>query len=155
MQSYHTQLPWQRNVMFIALVWSCSRWRWEIILKIFCIIFHNQGSSIYWFTKSFTNDVPLAPTPTEHEKIALLMMVALSCLQASPQRIPTMQEAYQKLIHYHFISLLVHYQEISVKLHWWGAGCIFMVVGLLPWCIIINTVSGMVFRCYLYYWKAA
>ncbi|XP_062200446.1 MDIS1-interacting receptor like kinase 2-like [Phragmites australis] len=42
---------------------------------------------------------PAAPTTTEAKDIALLMKVAFSCLQASPQARPTMQEAYQALIH--------------------------------------------------------
>lgn len=37
------------------------------------------------------------PTTTEEEDIALLMKVAFSCLRASPQARPTMQEVYQAL----------------------------------------------------------
>ncbi|XP_062201298.1 MDIS1-interacting receptor like kinase 2-like [Phragmites australis] len=43
---------------------------------------------------------PAAPTTTEAKDIALLMKVAFSCLQASPLARPTMQEAYQALIHH-------------------------------------------------------
>lgn len=37
------------------------------------------------------------PTITEEEDIVLLMKTAFSCLQASPQARPTMQEVYQAL----------------------------------------------------------
>ena len=41
---------------------------------------------------------PSSPTVVEKEEIALLVEVAFSCLQTSPQSRPPMKDVYQKLI---------------------------------------------------------
>jgi serine/threonine protein kinase len=46
---------------------------------------------------------PLSPTLLERKEIALLVEVALACLQPSPQSRPEMQEVYQKLTHHHVV----------------------------------------------------
>ncbi|KAI5016040.1 hypothetical protein ZWY2020_005772 [Hordeum vulgare] len=42
---------------------------------------------------------PTRPTTTEENSLALLIKLAFSCLESSPQARPTMREAYQTLIH--------------------------------------------------------
>ncbi|TKW31162.1 hypothetical protein SEVIR_2G086700v4 [Setaria viridis] len=49
----------------------------------------------------FLDQRPSTPAMVENEEIALLIEVALSCLQTSPQSRPTMKSVYQKLIHDH------------------------------------------------------
>ncbi len=56
--------------------------------------------------KEILDSRPLAPTTTEEENIVSLIKVVFSCLKASPQARPTMQEVYQTLIDYQTSSFL-------------------------------------------------
>jgi serine/threonine protein kinase len=56
------------------------------------------------------------PTTTEEEDIVLLVKVAISCLRASPQARPTMQEVYQALTH-RKTSRLVPRDFSTITLH--------------------------------------
>ncbi|KAI5016031.1 hypothetical protein ZWY2020_005763 [Hordeum vulgare] len=48
--------------------------------------------------KDILDQRPTTPITTEESSLALLIKLALSCLESSPQARPTMQEAYQTLI---------------------------------------------------------
>ncbi|KAE8779671.1 putative LRR receptor-like serine/threonine-protein kinase [Hordeum vulgare] len=48
--------------------------------------------------KDILDQRPTTPTTTENKRLALLIKLAFSCLESSPQARPTMQEAYQTLI---------------------------------------------------------
>jgi len=63
---------------------------------------------------------PLAPTVTEAETIIHLIKVACSCLQPSPQARPTMQEAYQALIHHQSSSSSPRYFNALTFNEFWG-----------------------------------
>ncbi|CAN6213537.1 unnamed protein product [Urochloa humidicola] len=56
----------------------------------------------------FLDQRPSSPTVVENEEIALLVEVALSCMQTSPQSRPAMKSVYQKLIHDHPSNSLVN-----------------------------------------------
>ncbi|XP_062200449.1 MDIS1-interacting receptor like kinase 2-like isoform X2 [Phragmites australis] len=60
---------------------------------------HASSREHYMELKKILDQRPAVPTTTEAKDVVLLMKVAFSCLQASPQARPTMQEAYQALIH--------------------------------------------------------
>ncbi|KAL6839092.1 hypothetical protein ACP4OV_031146 [Aristida adscensionis] len=47
---------------------------------------------------------PSSPNTVEKKELALLVEVAFSCLQGSPQSRPDMRDIYQKLTHYHHSS---------------------------------------------------
>ena len=48
--------------------------------------------------KDILDQRPRTPTATEENSLALLVNLAFSCLESSPQARPTMREAYQTLI---------------------------------------------------------
>ena len=48
--------------------------------------------------KDILDQRPTTPITTEENNLALLIKLALSCLESSPQARPTMQEVYQTLI---------------------------------------------------------
>ena len=48
--------------------------------------------------KDIRDQRPTIPTTIEEKSLALLIKLAFSCLEASPQARPTMREAYQTLI---------------------------------------------------------
>ncbi|XP_073362686.1 MDIS1-interacting receptor like kinase 2-like [Aegilops tauschii subsp. strangulata] len=48
--------------------------------------------------KDILDNRPTTPTATEENSLALLIKLAFSCLESSPQARPTMREAYQTLI---------------------------------------------------------
>ncbi|XP_048560817.1 MDIS1-interacting receptor like kinase 2-like isoform X2 [Triticum urartu] len=48
--------------------------------------------------KDILDQRPTTPTRTEEDSLALLVSLAFSCLESSPQARPTMREAYQALI---------------------------------------------------------
>ncbi|KAF7080477.1 hypothetical protein CFC21_084551 [Triticum aestivum] len=54
----------------------------------------------YTLVKEILDQRPLAPTTIEEKNIVFQIRVVFSCLKASPQARPTMQEIYQMLIHY-------------------------------------------------------
>ncbi|XP_037473929.1 MDIS1-interacting receptor like kinase 2-like [Triticum dicoccoides] len=56
----------------------------------------NGGQSM--MVKDILDQRPTTPITTEENNLALLIKLALSCLESSPQARPTMQEAYQTLI---------------------------------------------------------
>lgn len=47
--------------------------------------------------KEILDQRPAAPTTTEEESIVLIIKVAFSCMEASPQARPTMQDLYRRL----------------------------------------------------------
>ncbi|CAN6294435.1 unnamed protein product [Urochloa humidicola] len=58
---------------------------------------------------------PLPPTITEERDIFVPVKVAFSCVQASPQARPTMQEAYKTLIHQQYCtSVPEHFNEVTL-----------------------------------------
>ncbi|CAN6312060.1 unnamed protein product [Urochloa humidicola] len=58
---------------------------------------------------------PLPPTITEERDIFVPVKVAFSCVQASPQARPTMQEAYKTLIHQQYCtSVPKHFNEVTL-----------------------------------------
>ena len=48
--------------------------------------------------KDILDQRPTTPTTTEENSLALLIKLAFSCLESSPQARPTMRQAYQTLI---------------------------------------------------------
>jgi len=56
-----------------------------------------------------------SPTVVEKEEIALLVEVAFSCLQTSPQSRPPMKDVYQKLVHQHRSNSLL--PNLPMQLH--------------------------------------
>ena len=58
---------------------------------------------------------PSSPTVVEKEEIALLVEVAFSCLQTSPQSRPPMKDVYQKLVHQHRSNSLL--PNLPMQLH--------------------------------------
>ncbi|XP_048561128.1 probable leucine-rich repeat receptor-like protein kinase At1g35710 isoform X2 [Triticum urartu] len=61
-----------------------------------------DGSLSSWEEAMLVKDIldqrPTTPTTTEEKSLALLVNLAFSCLESSPQARPTMREAYQMLI---------------------------------------------------------
>lgn len=55
--------------------------------------------------KEIIDQRPAAPTTTEEESISLIIKVAFSCMEASPQARPTMQQAYRTLTQQNNCSL--------------------------------------------------
>lgn len=62
---------------------------------LFETILQSGGQNI--LVQEILDQRPEAPTAEEEADIALIIKVALSCMEASPQGRPTMQEAYQIL----------------------------------------------------------
>ncbi|XP_062200451.1 probable leucine-rich repeat receptor-like protein kinase At1g35710 [Phragmites australis] len=79
-------------------------------------LLHHLASSRehYMELEKILDQRPEAPTTTEAKDLVLLMKVAFSCLQVSPQARPTMQEGYQALIHQ---QSSCSSQDISVESH--------------------------------------
>lgn len=71
----------------------------------------------YTLVDEILDQRPLAPTTTEGKSIVFLVKVAFSCLKASPQARPTMQEVYQTLIHYPSSSSIFDSCAVSIYTH--------------------------------------
>ncbi|KAF6987007.1 hypothetical protein CFC21_004682 [Triticum aestivum] len=65
--------------------------------------------------KDILDQRPTAPISTEENSLALLIKLALSCLESSPQGRPTMQEAYQTLIQPSSSSTTVPFSALTLQ----------------------------------------
>ena len=58
---------------------------------------------------------PTTPTTTEEKSLSLLIKLAFSCLESSPQARPTMREAYQTLLQPSSSSTTVPFSALTLQ----------------------------------------
>ncbi|KAM3405793.1 hypothetical protein ACQJBY_000046 [Aegilops geniculata] len=75
-------------------------------------LFNGEQSTM---VKDILDQRPTTPKSTEENSLALLIKLALSCLESSPQARPTMQEAYQTLIQPSSSSTIVPFSALTLQ----------------------------------------
>ena len=65
--------------------------------------------------KDILDQRPTPPISTEENSLALVIKLALSCLESSPQARPTMREAYQTLIQPSSSSTAVPFSALTLQ----------------------------------------